>query len=566
MSVGIVMLVHDALHRATQVARYWSSHGCPVVIHVDRMVPAATFNAFVQTFADLDNIRFCRRHRCEWGTWGLVAASQSASELMLAEFPLVRHVYLASGSCLPLRPVDELKAYLEERPMTNFIESVTTEDVPWTVGGLDAERFTLRFPFSWKRQRYFFDRYVRLQRALRLKRRIPDGLTPHLGSQWWCLTRTTLSAILEDPDRRSYDRYFRRVWIPDESYYQTLVRLYSSNIESRSLTLSKFDFQGKPHIFYDDHLQLLRRSNCFVARKIWPHADRLYETFLSPNMDMMERAEPNPGKLDRVFAKAVDRRTRGRPGLYMQSRYPNEGWENGKTCAPYSVFQGFADLFDEFDDWLTRMVGARVHGALYAPDRAHFADGQRVFSGALSDSAKLRDYNPQSFLTNLIWNTRGERQCFQLRPQDNQKVAWFLSRDSNAQISVISGAWAVSLFHSKGNFGEIRKEAARLQKIESKFLDTLRSPHTKARVRIWTMADFVDSPMEPLQSIIDEIGPRSQRRLSEAPRMVDLTGFGQFLQNLKNQGMHPHLMGDFPSGEGPPAAPRARRKPYLVKR
>ncbi len=59
--------------------------------------------------------------------------------------------------------------YLEDRPMTDFIESVTTEDVPWTVGGLDSERFTLRFPFSWKKQRYLFDRYVELQRRLRLQ-------------------------------------------------------------------------------------------------------------------------------------------------------------------------------------------------------------------------------------------------------------------------------------------------------------------------------------------------------------------------------------------------------------
>ncbi|MFV2034485.1 MAG: glycosyl transferase, partial [Halocynthiibacter sp.] len=89
-----------------------------------------------------------------------------------------------------------------------------------------------------------------------------------------------LSAILEDPEREVYDRFFKRVWIPDESYFQTLARLYSTNIESRSLTLSKFDFQGKPHIFYDDHLQLLRRSDCFVARKIWPDAERLYDAFL----------------------------------------------------------------------------------------------------------------------------------------------------------------------------------------------------------------------------------------------------------------------------------------------
>ena len=59
--------------------------------------------------------------------------------MMLDRFPQVRHVYLASGSCLPLRPVPELIRYLDERPMTNFIESVTTQDVPWTIGGLDSD-------------------------------------------------------------------------------------------------------------------------------------------------------------------------------------------------------------------------------------------------------------------------------------------------------------------------------------------------------------------------------------------------------------------------------------------
>lgn len=48
--------------------------------------------------------------------------------------------------------------------------------------------------------------------------------------------------------------------------------------------------------------------------------------------------------------------------------------------------------------------------------------------------------------------------------------------------------------------------------------------------------------------------------------MVDLTGFGQFLQNLKNQGMHSYLMGDFPVDPG--AGPNRQQKPpkpYLVR-
>jgi hypothetical protein len=565
MTVGIVMLVHNALDRAEQVARHWTAGGCRVVIHVDRNVPRKTFRAFSDALSNDPMIKFSKRHRCEWGMWGIVAASQSAAELMLDSFPEVGHVYLASGSCLPLRPVQELIDYLAARPRTDFIESATTADVPWIVGELDQERFTLRFPFSWKKRRYLFDKYVDLQRRIGVKRKIPASLVPHMGSQWWCLTRQTLSAILQDPERDTYDRYFRKVWIPDESYYQTLVRLYSSNIESRSLTLSKFDFQGKPHIFYDDHLQLLRRSDCFVARKIWPRAERLYQAFLTDQAGAMKKTEPNPGKIDRIFAKAVERRTQGRPGLYMQSRFPKHGAENGITSNPYSMFQGFTELFENFEGWLGKMTGNKVHGHLFAPDRVEYADGQTMINGALSDSALKRDYNPEAFLTSLIWNTRGERQCFQFGPADNQDINWMIARDPNAQISVITGAWAVPLFKSNRNFADLRKEAALLQRIESKHLEVLRSQFTKARVRIWSMAEFVEAPMEPVQTIIDEIGPAHSRRLTEAPTMVDLEGFGQFLQNLKNQGMHPYLMGDFPVEQGPINMPKPVRKPYLVR-
>ncbi|MGR3660358.1 MAG: DUF5927 domain-containing protein [Paracoccaceae bacterium] len=565
MTIGFVMLVHEALDRAEQVARHWSTHGCPVVIHVDKQVKRGIYDRFVDSLSDLDNVRFCDRHRCDWGTWSLVQAAQSGSELMLANFPDVRHVYLSSGACLPLRPVDELVAYLADRPRTNFIESVTTQDVHWTTGGLDTERFTMRFPFSWKRNRHLFDRYVRLQRRVGFSRNIPDAIVPHLGSQWWCLTRQTLSAILEDPERKLYDRYFSKVWIPDESYFQTLVRLYSTDIESRSLTLSKFDFQGKPHIFYDDHLQLLRRSDCFVARKAWPYAEKLYANFLSPDLEHNGKSEPNPSKIDRIFSKAVERRTEGRPGLYMHSRFPREGHENGKTCAQYSIFEGFSDIFEDFESWLGKAVGGRVHGRLYGPDRVEFSGKQTVFTGAMSDSAEIRDYNPRGFLTSLIWNTRGERQCFQFGPRDNQDITWLISTDPNAQISVISGAWAVPLFNSNLNFSEIRAEAARLQRIEGAHLKILRSMYTKARVRVWTMADFVEAPMEPLQTIIDEIGQRQVRRLTEAPKMVNLNGFGQFLQNLRNQGMQPYLMGDFPvEGSANKQSP-SQRRPYLVR-
>jgi len=565
MTVGFVMLVHTALDRAAQTARHWAESGCPVVIHADARVPAAAYRGFTESLAGLENLRFAApRRACDWGMWGIVGATIDAARLMLDAFPGVSHVYLASGSCLPLRPVPELSAYLAARPGTDFIESVRIEDVSWSKGGFDTERFTLRFPFSFRRRRWLFDRSVALQRRLRLARPVPEPVVPHLGSQWWCLSARTLAAILDDPERRRFDRYFRRVWIPDESYFQSLVRLHSRKVESRSLTLSKFDHRGKPHIFYDDHLQLLRRSDCFVARKIWPRADRLYAAFLSNDPAVTKNAEPSPGKIDRLFSQAAERSVHGRPGLYMQSRFPMHGRDNGRTAERYSVFQGFDHVFDGFPDWLGKATGLRVHGHLYGPARAEFAGGEPVWNGNLPESAALRDYNPCAFLTNLIWATRGERQCFMHGPADNQYPFGFMAGDPNAQISVVTGAWAIGLFRTNILSDVVRKEAARLQRIELAQLDALHAQWAKARIRVWSLADFIETPMEHLQPVLEEISPRAARRLTEAPRLTDLEGFGGFLQTLKNEGMNLHVAGDFSLGPAAVRPPASR--PYLVTR
>ena len=65
MSVGVIMLVHTALDRAEQIARHWVKNGCPVVIHVDKQVASDVYSEFKSNLSDLDEVRFCKRHRCE---------------------------------------------------------------------------------------------------------------------------------------------------------------------------------------------------------------------------------------------------------------------------------------------------------------------------------------------------------------------------------------------------------------------------------------------------------------------------------------------------------------------
>ncbi|MBM2575619.1 glycosyl transferase [Jannaschia sp. Os4] len=561
MSLGILMMVHTAFGRAAQVARHFAERGCPVVIHVDRRVRAKVVKGFRQSLYGAGDVHFTPRVRVEWGAWSMVEATQIAAEEMLARHPEVRHVMLASGSCLPLRPVSELIDYLDAHPDTDFIESVTTEQVTWTIDGLEEERFTLRFPFSWRRHRRLFDGYVRLQRRIGFERRVPAGIEPHLGSQWWCLTADTLRAILEDPDRPAHDAYFRHVWIPDESYFQTLARGRSHRIDSRSLTLSKFDVGGKPHVFYDDHLHLLRRSDCFMARKIWPGADLLYETFLSPSAERTKRTEPDPGKIDRVFARANARRAHGRPGLYNQGRFPHWGWEGRRTAARYTVLSGFDDLFEDFPAWFAKRAGGRVHGHLYHPDRVEFAGGERLVRGNLTDDARLRDHRPEQFLFNLLWSTRGERQTFLFGPGDRQRVADMMMGDPDATFGMVTGAWIVPLLRSGRPFPEVQAEAARLQRAEMRLIEMSKARWARARVLSWSLAELVTAPMDRLQALLDEVAPRDRAQPTEAPVMHGLDGLPDLLRRLRDNGVKPVVMGDLRQIERGPTATMPTLRP-----
>jgi hypothetical protein len=228
----------------------------------------------------------------------------------------------------------------------------------------------------------------------------------------------------------------------------------------------------------------------------------------------------------------------------MQSRFPRGGYRRGGTAAPYSVFEGFSDVFHDFEKWMKRTIDLKLHGHLFAPNRVEFFNGRTFWDGALSDSAALRDANPSAFLTSLIWNTRKERQCFQFGPNDDQRITSMIAHDPNAQISVISGAWAVPLSESDLPFEEILRKAARLHRIETDHLAILTAAQTKAQVKIWTLAEFVVSPFRYLQTIIEDMNLNLTQELTEPPQLVELENVGQFIQHLKNRGIDSSLIGN----------------------
>ncbi|MEM7505446.1 MAG: beta-1,6-N-acetylglucosaminyltransferase [Pseudomonadota bacterium] len=436
MSVGFIVLAHEKPQEVTALARHLNGQGAPVVIHLDKR--AGYLDELRKALGDA--ARVISTQASDWGRFGLVAASLDAARELLREAPGVGHVCLLSGNCMPLRPVAELSAFLSGHPDTDFIESEPAKG--WVAGGLDDERFTLYHPLSWRRQRWSFDRLVAVQRRLRVRRRLPDGLVPHLGAQWWCLTANSLRAILDDPRLGTWTRFFRSVWIPDESFFQTVLRRPDApgQIRSQPLTLARFDARGQPFVFHDDHRDLLGGSDYFFARKIDPDAAALRAWAFTRETG----ASAFEGRVgEDAFARACAEPGTEHKGIQMAGRFPRgTGVMRPDTARPYGALVcDRAEVLEALHRALGEICPQMVlHGRLFHRAGAQFAGNDAHHTGNLAAHPSVRNYRPEQFLARLVWADRDRPMAFLLDPHDNHRAGRKLAGDPNARIVTIEAA------------------------------------------------------------------------------------------------------------------------------
>ena len=85
-------------------------------------------------------------------------------------------------------------------------------------------------------------------------------------------TVETLLAFIKK--RKDVVKFFRRTWIPDETFFQTIVHHVVPREETsrQTLTFLMFTDYGMPVTFYNDHFDLLMSQDALFARKISPEA------------------------------------------------------------------------------------------------------------------------------------------------------------------------------------------------------------------------------------------------------------------------------------------------------
>ena len=324
--IAFILLCHKDPEAVIAQAEQLTATGDYVSIHFDGRAPDAVFARIHEALSPNPSVAFAqRRIKCGWGEWSLVAATIEAIRAALAAFPRASHFYMLSGDCMPAKSAAYAHAFLD-REDADFIESVDFYESGWIKTGMVEDRLIYRHFFNERNSKWLFYKSLNAQRALGLSRQVPEDIEMMIGSQWWCLRRRTVEAIMDFiAERRDVMRFFSTTWIPDETFFQTLVRhlVPDAEIRSRSLTFLMFSDYGMPVVFYDDQFDLLLGQDCLFARKISPEAtelkERLGAVWTSDRTDF-----PISGEGRRLFQFLTGR---GRIGRRFAPRF----WERGAT-------------------------------------------------------------------------------------------------------------------------------------------------------------------------------------------------------------------------------------------
>ena len=274
-NIAFILLCHKDPDAVIRQALSLTAVGDYISIHFDARADPLSYRTIHTALGDNPNVAFAKKRiKCGWGEWSLVQATLYAVEAAVEAFPRATHFYMLSGDCQAIKSAEYVHEYLD-RTDSDFIESFDFFASDWIKTGMKKERLIYRHFFNERNNKWVFYKSMELQKQLKLTRDIPDDLEIMIGSQWWCLRRRTVEAILDFIKKRpDVKRFFKTTWIPDETFFQTLVRhlVPVAEIECRTLTFLMFSDYGMPVTFYNDHFDLLLSQDFLFARKISPEA------------------------------------------------------------------------------------------------------------------------------------------------------------------------------------------------------------------------------------------------------------------------------------------------------
>ncbi len=286
--LAYLILVHKNPEQAARLVSRLNVPGVRFFVHVDKGTPSAVYHRFCELLAPFPNVHLVKRHRSRWGEFGIVRATLETMQAALASRPPVDYLVLLTGQDYPIKSAAEIETFFARADGRSYLDYHPVPSPSWPQAERRLQSWYARIlgeqvllprrqPLRavWRRPRRWPVWLISL--VLPSQRRLPKGCVPYTGSAYWALSRAAGEYVLEFVRKnRRFVRYFRRVFCPDEIFFQTVLVAspLQENIVSRSLHYIDWSKGGAhPAVLTAEDLPALGRSEALFARKFDPEVD-----------------------------------------------------------------------------------------------------------------------------------------------------------------------------------------------------------------------------------------------------------------------------------------------------
>jgi hypothetical protein len=208
------ILVHDNPRQTLRLMRAIYNSQDYFYIHVDQKAGAAYRNLVEALSRACPNVTVVSNHRCGWGGFSLVRASNALFKLGYEAHADWTHAFLLSATHLPLMPVEAIRAALTPGKSSFYwlelkSDAVLAEDNHWLRAIYER--------FEWS-----FDETPAGEMVKREWLGRPD-FSYYVNSQWVMLARDHIGYVLDAADGAMAQRLAHSN-VADEAYYHTLLK------------------------------------------------------------------------------------------------------------------------------------------------------------------------------------------------------------------------------------------------------------------------------------------------------------------------------------------------------
>lgn len=267
-----LILAHKNLDHLIRLIKKLDDDNSWFFIHVDLNTP---INQFEEKLIANPKVKLIERIATKWGSYSLAKATLNALREVKRSNLDFHHISLLSGQDYPIKSnpkidqffaTSDYKVFLDHFPLPNYVR--------WKSGG--AYRYNKYF-FGTSPGWSFLSKATNLLSTLIpiLGRKIPSGLKPYCGSQWWTIDMYALHYILDYTEQNpGYLQFHKYTFAPDELFFHMILlnaedEKLKQSIYNNNMMYMKWLALDNPHpqVLTKEDFTHIRASPALFARK-----------------------------------------------------------------------------------------------------------------------------------------------------------------------------------------------------------------------------------------------------------------------------------------------------------